>query len=59
MSKPFFHPMAIVEAKRVGDDTRIWAYTHVMDGAMIGRNCNIGEHCYIESGAVIGDDVTV
>ena len=30
-----------------------------MAGATVGRNCNIGEHCFIEKGAVLGDNVTV
>jgi acetyltransferase-like isoleucine patch superfamily enzyme len=30
-----------------------------MDGAVIGAGCNIGEHCFIEKGAVLGDRVTV
>jgi UDP-2-acetamido-3-amino-2,3-dideoxy-glucuronate N-acetyltransferase len=43
----------------VGASTRIWAYTHVMEGAIIGTNCNIGSHCFIESGVSIGDRVTI
>jgi len=30
-----------------------------MDGARVGADCNIGEHCFIEQGAVLGDRVTV
>jgi len=55
----FVHPTAIVESHDVGAGTRIWAFTHLMAGAMVGRDCNIGEHCYIERGAVIGDRVTI
>jgi acetyltransferase-like isoleucine patch superfamily enzyme len=25
----------------------------------VGRNCNIGDHCFVESNAVVGDDVTI
>jgi UDP-2-acetamido-3-amino-2,3-dideoxy-glucuronate N-acetyltransferase len=53
------HPSAIVETDDIGAGTRIWAFTHVLAGASVGRDCNIGGHCYIESGAVIGDRVTV
>jgi acetyltransferase-like isoleucine patch superfamily enzyme len=53
------HPTAIVETDRVGGGTRVWAFTHVAAGASIGRDCNVGSHCYIESGAVVGDAVTV
>lgn len=30
-----------------------------MKGAQVGRDCNIGEHCFLESGSSIGDRVTV
>jgi len=49
---------AIVEIP-VGDGTRVWAFAHIQAGAIVGRNCNIGEHCFIETGAVIGDDVVI
>jgi UDP-2-acetamido-3-amino-2,3-dideoxy-glucuronate N-acetyltransferase len=53
------HATAIVESDSIGDGTAIWAYSHVLRGASVGRRCNIGDHCYIESGASIGDDVTI
>jgi acetyltransferase-like isoleucine patch superfamily enzyme len=55
----FVHPAAIVETEQIGPHTRIWAFVHVMANAAIGANCNIGDHCFIESGAVLGDNVTV
>jgi acetyltransferase-like isoleucine patch superfamily enzyme len=30
-----------------------------MEGARVGADCNIGEHCFIEKGAVLGDRVTI
>lgn len=59
MAKAFIHPKALVESRTVGTGTRVWAFTHIMEGAVVGRDCNIGEHCYIERGAVIGDRVTI
>lgn len=55
----FAHEQALVESKKVGDRTSIWAFTHVQEGASVGSNCNIGEHCFVEGGAVIGDNVTI
>ena len=54
-----FHPAAMVETESVGYGTRIWAFSHVQPDARIGARCNIGEHCFVESGATIGNDVTV
>jgi len=55
----FVHRLALCESDSVGDGTRIWAFAHVMHGAIVGRDCNIGDHAFIESGAVVGDRVTV
>ena len=55
----FIHPQALVESERIGDGTRIWAFAHVLRGAIIGRNCNIGDGAFVEGGAQIGDNVTV
>lgn len=37
----------------------MWAFVNIMDGAVIGRHCNICDHCYVEGKVVIGDNVTV
>jgi len=58
-SGAYVHPAALVEAERVGEGTRIWAFTHIASGAVVGNNCNIGSHCYVEAGVRIGDSVTV
>jgi acetyltransferase-like isoleucine patch superfamily enzyme len=60
VSESFFkHALALVESEQVGRDTRVWAWAHVMKGARVGADCNIGEHCFIEQGVVLGDRVTV
>jgi UDP-2-acetamido-3-amino-2,3-dideoxy-glucuronate N-acetyltransferase len=59
-SSDFFrHPNAIVESVRIGAGTRIWAFTHILPGAVIGSNCNICDHVFIENDVVIGDRVTI
>jgi dTDP-4-amino-4,6-dideoxygalactose transaminase/acetyltransferase-like isoleucine patch superfamily enzyme len=55
----FVHPTALVESREIGPGTRIWAFAHVLEGAVIGSNCNVGDHCFIERGARIGNDVVV
>lgn len=57
--KPFLHYNSIVETNLIGDDTRVWAYVHILKDVKIGRNCNICDHCFIEGGVVIGDNVTI
>ena len=55
----FAHPTAIVESTEIGVATQIWAYAHVMPGARIGSRCSVGDHAFVEGGAVIGDEVTL
>ena len=56
----FQHEKALVSPNAtIGDDTRIWAFTNIQEGAIIGKGCNICDGCYIEKGAVIGDHVTI
>jgi UDP-2-acetamido-3-amino-2,3-dideoxy-glucuronate N-acetyltransferase len=55
----FVHPMGLCESDRVGPHTRIWAFAHVLAGAVIGADCNLGDHAFVEGGARLGDRVTV
>jgi len=55
----FVHPQGLCESPSIGDGTRIWAFTHILPGARIGRNCNICDHVFIENDVVLGDRVTV
>ena len=55
----FAHPLALVDTDEVGEHTRIWAFAHVMQGAHVGSDCNLGEHTFIEGGASLGNNVTV
>jgi len=57
--RPFVHDRALVESDQIGPGTRIWAFSHVMAGAVIGADCNICDHTYIEGNVVLGDRVTV
>jgi UDP-2-acetamido-3-amino-2,3-dideoxy-glucuronate N-acetyltransferase len=55
----FAHPLALVDTEEIGERTRVWAFAHVMAGAVVGSDCNIGEHAFVETGARIGNNVTV
>lgn len=55
----YIHPKALVETDTIGDGTRIWAFAHVMADVVIGAECNIGDHAFIESGVRIGTGVTI
>jgi UDP-2-acetamido-3-amino-2,3-dideoxy-glucuronate N-acetyltransferase len=54
------HPQALVETgAAIGKRTRVWAFAHVVAGAIIGDDCNICDHTFIEGGVLIGNRVTV
>lgn len=53
------HKLADVATSFVGVGTRIWQFAVVLDGAIIGENCNICAHTFIEGDVVIGDNVTL
>jgi acetyltransferase-like isoleucine patch superfamily enzyme len=59
MKNYFAHSHAIVESGKIGDGTRVWAFAHILPGAVIGENCNINDHTFIENDVVIGNNVTV
>lgn len=55
---PHIHPSAVVgAAAEIGEDTAIWHFSHVMDGARIGRGCVIGQNGFVAAGARLGDRV--
>jgi len=56
---PFVHPQALCESTSIGAGTRVWAFAHVLSGAVIGADCNICDHVFIENAVVVGDRVTI
>jgi len=55
----FVHTHALCESDDIGPRTRVWAFAHVMKGARIGADCNVCDHAFVETGAVVGDRVTI
>jgi UDP-2-acetamido-3-amino-2,3-dideoxy-glucuronate N-acetyltransferase len=56
----FIHEKALVETgAQIGARTRIWAFSHILPGAIVGEDCNICDHVFIENDVVIGDRVTI
>ena len=53
------HDLSDVQSQSIGSGTKVWQFTVVLPGAIIGKNCNISAHCFIENDVHIGDDVTI
>ena len=54
MANYFVHEQAICESVMVGENTRIWAFSHVLPKAVIGADCNICDGVLIENDVLIG-----
>jgi len=55
-----FHPSAIIEEGcQVGSGTRIWHFSHIMPGSIIGNNCIIGQNVFIATNVKLGNNVKV
>lgn len=59
MTKKFIHENALCESVYVGEGTKVWAFSHILPKAVIGKNCNICDHIFIENDVEIGDNVTI
>ena len=55
----FIHPLADVQSKHIGDNTRIWQFVVVLPEAEIGNDCNICANVLIENKVRLGNNVTV
>ncbi len=56
MTKHWAHPTAIIDRPaRIGAETKIWHFCHVMAGARIGARCMLGQNVFVAATAVIGD----
>jgi len=60
MKTPFYHPHAIIEeGVSIGAGTRVWAFAHIVTGAVLGIECNICDHTFIEGKVRLGNRVTL
>lgn len=60
MTAPFIHESAYVdEGAQIGPRTKIWHFVHVLPGAVIGADCNLGQNVVVLNGTRIGDRVKI
>ena len=55
----FCHDTAIVETLKIGEGTKIWAFSHISSGCIIGNDCVIGEGVHIGPNVKIGNNVKI
>ena len=54
------HPTAVIdEGCSIGAGTRIWHFSHIMSGCVIGENCNLGQNVVVSPQVRLGNNVKV
>lgn len=60
MSDYFVHESAYVDdGAKIGRGTKVWHFSHVMPGAVIGEDCNLGQNVVVMPNARVGSRVKV
>jgi UDP-2-acetamido-3-amino-2,3-dideoxy-glucuronate N-acetyltransferase len=58
--KYFAHETAVIDPGCIiGDGTKIWHFSHIMSGCVIGNCCNIGQNVVISPDVVLGKNVKI
>ena len=56
----FVHESSYIDqGAEIGSGTKIWHFSHVMNGAIIGERCSFGQNCVVSPGVVVGSNVKV
>ncbi len=59
-NKFFAHPTAVIdEGCEIGNGVKIWHFSHVLPGSVIGDDCNIGQNVVVSAGVKLGKNVKV
>lgn len=60
MGEFFVHPTSIVDENvEIGEGTKIWHFSHIQSGAIIGKNCSFGQNVNVSNNVKIGNGVKV
>lgn len=56
----YAHPTAIIdEGAKIGHGSKIWHFSHVMTGVVMGNDCNLGQNVFVANGVILGNNVKV
>jgi UDP-2-acetamido-3-amino-2,3-dideoxy-glucuronate N-acetyltransferase len=60
VSDYFAHDTAVIDpGAKIGTGTKVWHFSHVMDGALIGADCSLGQNVFVASDVTIGDHAKI
>ena len=56
----FAHETAVIDSGcEIGEDTKIWHFSHIMSNCYIGKQCSIGQNVVISPEVRIGNNVKI
>jgi UDP-2-acetamido-3-amino-2,3-dideoxy-glucuronate N-acetyltransferase len=56
----FVHKTSVVDENvEIGEETRIWHFSHILKNTRIGKDCNIGQNVMIGPNVIIGNNVKI
>ena len=56
----YIHETAILDpGAEIGENTKIWHFTHIMSKAKIGESVSVGQNCFIGDNVVVGNNVKI
>ena len=60
-TSPFYHhPSSFIDdGVSIGNNTKIWHFSHILSGTNIGANCSFGQNCVVGPKVNIGNGVKV
>jgi len=60
MPEYFSHETAIIDSGAlIGEGTKIWHFSHIMENCTIGKSCNLGQNVVVSPKVVLGNNVKV
>ncbi len=54
----FAHPTAVIDQPcEIGEGTKIWHFSHIMENSVLGPGCNLGQNVVVSPGVRLGRNV--
>lgn len=60
MAKYFAHSTAVIdEGCQIGEGSKIWHFSHIMNNSILGERCNLGQNVVVSPDVILGKNVKV
>jgi UDP-2-acetamido-3-amino-2,3-dideoxy-glucuronate N-acetyltransferase len=58
--RTFIHPSSVIDENVIiGNNTKIWHFSHVSKNVSIGENCSLGQNVFVGNNVIIGNGVKI